>query len=297
MAITIKKSAAIDPSDAIRVGSVRTFLDALEKLERSSDASLYYRGHASFTYALKPSIYRDERWVKNEDVMFKELTLRCPNDFSSLASTFQSLVKMQHYALPTRLLDLTANPLIALFFASDPADPPSESGEVLAFRVPTAEIKYYDSDTVSVIANISRRPHSFAVPDIGLTKEDFNATDPIRYLLHEIKQEKPYFEPGILRKHLESVVCVKPKMENPRIIRQDGAFFLFGVDGSKHLSASVPEHYVASSGDRRILVIGKEKQKIRNQLEALGISKGSVYPEIERVAEFIKASYMTPAKI
>ena len=57
------------------------------------------------------------------------------------------------------------------------------------------------------------------------------------------------------------------------------------------------EHYVASSGDRRILVIGKEKQKIRNQLEALGISKGSVYPEIERVAEFIKASYMTPAKI
>lgn len=81
MAITIKKSAAIDPSDAIRVGSVRTFLDALEKLERSSDASLYYRGHASFTYALKPSIYRDERWVKNEDVMFKELTLAAPTIF------------------------------------------------------------------------------------------------------------------------------------------------------------------------------------------------------------------------
>jgi hypothetical protein len=295
--ITFKRAAAIDPSDAIRVGSVRTFLDALEKLDRSGDASFFYRGHPSFTYALKPSIYRDQSWIKNEDVMFKELTLRCPNDFSSLASTFQSLVKMQHYALPTRLLDLTANPLIALFFASDPADPPSESGEVLAFRVPTAEIKYYDSDTVSVIANVSRRPHSFVVPPAGLTKAKFNATDPIRYLLHEIKQEKPYFEPGIVREHLESVICVKPKMENPRIIRQDGAFFLFGVNGSKHFCASVPERYVSNSGNKRILVIGKEKQKIRNQLEALGISKGSVYPEIERVAEFIKSSYSSPAKI
>lgn len=296
MVIRIKRPAT-DPADAIRVGSVRTFLDALENLDRANDASFYYRGHPSFTFSLKPSIYRNESWINNEDVMFKELTLRCPNDFSSLASTFQCLVKMQHYALPTRLLDLTANPLIALFFASEPADPPGESGEVIAFRVPTSEIKYYDSDTVSVIANISRRPQSFVVPAPGLTKAKFNSTDSIRYLLHEIKHEKPYFEPSIVRSHLESVVCVKPKMENPRIIRQDGAFFLFGVNGSKRFSASIPERYMASSDNKRILVIGKEKQKIRKQLEALGISAGSVYPEIERVAEFIKSSFLTPSKI
>ena len=46
------------------------------------------------------------------------------------------------------------------------------------------------------------------------------------------KHEKPYFEPLIKRDHLESVVCVKPKMDNPRIIRQDGAFFFIpGVSG------------------------------------------------------------------
>lgn len=293
MAVKFKRPA-IDPPEAIRVGSVRRFLDALEQLERPEEASFYFRGHSSFTHQLKPSVYRDSRWIQNEDVMFKELILRCPNEFSSLASTFQTLVKMQHYGLPTRLLDLTANPLIALFFATEPADPRSESGEVIAFRIPTKEIKYYDSDTVSVIANISRRPCDFTVPDASLTKKEFNKSKAIRYLLHEIKQEKPYFEPEILRTHLESVVCVKPKLENPRIIRQDGAFFLFGVEGTKGLCASVPNHYIASSGAQRILIIGKDKARIRTQLEALGISKGSVYPEIERVAEFIRGSYETP---
>lgn len=291
MAVKFKRQAASDPLDAIRVGSVRTFLDALEKLGRPSKTTFFYRGHASFTYALQPSIYRDPNLVANEDVMFKELILRCPNDFASLASTFQTLVKMQHYGLPTRLLDLTANPLIALYFACDPSDPPSESGEVIAFGVPTNEVKYYDSDTVSVIANIARRPATFRIPPANLDKKKFNKDDAVRYLLHEIKQEKPYFEPEVVRAHLESVVCVRPKLENPRIIRQDGAFLLFGVSGSKDVCASVPERYIASTSSNRILIIGAEKGRIRGQLESLGISKSTVYPEIDRVAEYLKSHY------
>lgn len=84
-------------------------------------------------------------------------------------------------------------------------------------------------------------------------------------------------------------------MENPRIIRQDGAFFLFGVEGTKQVSASVPQGYIASKGPHRIIVKGADKQRIRTQLESLGISKGSVYPEIDRVAEFLKGRYATPS--
>lgn len=280
-----------EPNNAIRIGSVRTFLDALEKIIRLNDTQLYYRGHESFKYKLSPSIYRDNNWLENEDIMFKELILRCPNDFSSSETTFQTLVKMQHYALPTRLLDLTANPLVALFFAAAPTNQNYEAGEVLVFNIPKTEIKYYDSDTVSVISNIARRPNSFAVPTDNLSVEKFNENLELRYLLHEIKNEKPYFEPVILRKHLESVVCVKPKMDNPRIIRQDGAFFLFGINSSKRTPAPVPNEYIYSNSGERLLIIGQEKKKIREQLKALGITKGTVYPEIERVAEFIKDQY------
>lgn len=291
MGVILRRRARTDPPDVNRIGSVRTFLDVLEKFDRSGSTAYFYRGHASFTYSLQPSLYRDARLVANEDVMFKELILRCPNDFASLASTFQTLVKMQHYGLPTRLLDLTANPLIALYFACDPANPSSQSGEVVAFGVPTQEVKYYDSDTVSVIANIARRPSNFEVPNGKISKKQFNSQSSIRYLLHEIKQEKPYFEPEIVREHLQSVVCVRPKLENPRIIRQDGAFFLFGVDGSKATGASVPSRYIASAAEKRMLIIGSEKPKIRGQLEALGISKSTVYPEIDRVAEYLRTRY------
>lgn len=293
MALHIRRSRplAIEPKGAIRIGSVRTFLDALEKFERPAESAFFFRGHSNFTYTLKPSIYRDEGWIQNEDVLFKELILRCPNDFSDQQTTFQTLVKMQHYSLPTRLLDLTANPLVALFFACTAGGDPQKSGEVLVFRVPKREIKYFDSDTVSVISNISRRPKSFKIPSRDLTEKQFNATTEIGYLLHEIKHEKPYFEPSIVRAHLESVVCVKPKMDNPRIIRQDGAFLLFGVSGTKMSPATVPPEYFASGESNRILVIAQEKKRMLKQLEALGITQGTIYPEIERVAEYIKSTY------
>lgn len=296
MAIHIRRTrtpAIVTPA-AIRVGSVRTFLDALEKFELQTQSAYLFRGHSNFTYSLKPSIYRDDGWIQNEDVLFKELILRCPNDFSDQQSTFQTLVKMQHYSLPTRLLDLTANPLVALFFACASGANPQESGEVLVFKIPKREIKYFDSDTVSVISNISRRPKSFEVPSGNLTEKKFNATKEIRYLLHEIKHEKPYFAPSIVRAHLESVVCVKPKMDNPRIIRQDGAFLLFGVSGTKMSPAVVPPEYFSNEQSNRIFVIAQEKKRMLQQLAALGITHGTIYPEIERVAEHIKSTYKAP---
>lgn len=281
------KRSELEPKNATRIGSVRTFLDALEKLNRSDEEVLFYRGHSSFTYDLKPSIYRNQGWIENEHIIFKELILRCPTDFDSSESTFQTLVKMQHYSLPTRLLDITTNPLVALYFACANSNN-AEAGEVIVFRIPKIEIKYFDSDTVSVISNISRRPNDFIVPPETLTLKRFNLNPHISYLLHEIKKEKPYFEPKILRSHLQSVVCVKPKLNNARIIRQDGAFLLFGVGNSKLECAQLPRPYETQDSPR-ILVI--DKHRVKDQLEALGITKGTIYPEIESVASHIKETH------
>ncbi|MBW2942147.1 FRG domain-containing protein [Zhongshania aquimaris] len=285
-----------------KIGSIKTFIERLEKLELDtpSDSVYYFRGHSDYEgFKLTPSIYRETEWINNEHRMYREIIMKCPNDFSQIKTAFEKLVKMQHYSLPTRLLDLTANPLAALFFAVN--ENLDKDAEVLIFKVPKKEVKYYDSDTVSILTNLAKRPEDFEIQSIkGQDKEKFNKEKQITYLLHEIKEEKPYFSPVIVESDLESVVCVKPKLDNPRIIRQDGAFFVFGINGNKTKPARVPDSYRFStdninslnySSEPYRLIINKSgKNKILGQLATLGINVATMFPEIDSVSKYIKES-------
>lgn len=270
------------------IGSIRTFLTEIEKI--NAEGEVYYRGHGYFGFNAQPSIYRNNGLVENEHRMYREIITKCPNDFSDAKSTFEHLVKMQHYFLPSRLLDITKNPLIALFFACN--SEPNDDGEILIYSFDIEDIKYYDSDTVSVISNIARRPSSFSIKSIkNKSKEYFNKEEEVELLLHEIKEEKPYFKSVIEPKHLESVVCVKPKLDNPRIIKQEGAFLLFGINDDKYGCAEMAKDKQVLVDAKRLVVMRENKTKMLEQLESLGIMKSTIYPEIEHVATQMKSRY------
>lgn len=270
------------------IGSVRTFLGEIEKLK--SNGEIYYRGQGYFGFKAQPSIYRNSGLIENEHRMYREIITKCPNDFQEAASTFEHLVKMQHYSLPSRLLDITKNPLIALFFACSTED--NEDGEVIIYDFDLDDIKFYDSDTVSVISNIARRPSTFSIENIkSKDKKEFNKEEEIQLLLHEIREEKPYFKSVIKAAHLESVVCVKPKLDNPRIIKQEGAFLLFGINNNKKHCADFTENKQVLIESKRLIVMGENKQKILEQLATLGIMKSTIYPEIEHVSLQMKDKY------
>lgn len=280
---------ALDSSRiAQKIGSVRTYITAIENLPQDAESVNFYRGHGDISYKLVPSLYRDLGWIRNEHVIFQELVLRCPNDFKLSGPTFNILVKMQHYSLPTRLLDITTNPLIALYFACIGGG--AADAEVIAFKIPKDEIRYYDSDRVSLISNIGRLPEHTRFPK-NVEKNEFNTNDDVIKLVREIQREKPYFEARIDPVDISSVVCVKPVLDNPRIIKQDGAFLLFGVDGEKGKPASVPDNYLLSNEEFKIIIRGTEKIKVLDQLESLGITRSTIYPEIEHVAGYLKDRY------
>jgi len=61
----------------------------------------------------------------------------------------------------------------------------------------------------------------------------FNNTPEISKLLHDIRKDKPSFRSLINHNDLEKVICVKPQLNNNRIIRQQGCFLLLGIDKIK----------------------------------------------------------------
>ena len=234
--------------------------------------------------------------IENEDIIFRESILRIPQEFASLRSTIEKLVKMQHYGVPTRLLDITSNPLVALFFAcNNDGKFKDTDGEVIYLRIPKEFIKFFDSDTVSVLSNISRRPKNFEFEYNDHTKiSKFNESIPIAYLLHEIKEEKPYFQNIINPKHLEQVYAVKVKLDNPRILKQSGAFLLFGVRSTKIIQADVPYTWIMNKTERKLNIVipANKKPLIRKELDLIGINESTLFPELDYQAKYLMRLYM-----
>lgn len=275
-----------------KVNSVDIFIDLLD-LYASKDYEnyeYYYRGHSNQDYATLPSLFRENSHISNEDKMFRELILRCPNEFIHLSSTFQKLVKMQHYGLPTRLLDITSNPLIALFFSC--LNNNDKDGEVIVFKVPKSEIKYYDSDTVAVLSNLALMKRDFDITSMeNLEPHIFSQKNPVDLLVYQIRQEKSGFRSMINPRDITSTVCVKPLLDNERVVKQDGAFLLFGMGDNITEPAKLDNDKYLPAGEEKLIIHKESKTLIINQLRTLGIHGGTVFPDIGSVAESIKQQF------
>lgn len=266
-----------------KIKSVQAFIAAVRQ-DHFNGVEVFYRGTDRVYPTVSPSLFRSDALRSAEKDLFNSMLASHPEGFSEDTSTLDKLVRMQHHGLPTRLLDITSNPLVALFFASISPEKKNGDGEVLRFEFRSVDVKYPDSDRASVMANLARLTlHQKQQLDTSLQKGAFNQLTALKPLLHFIRQEKSYFDPAIKPEHIDGIMVIRGKHSNARIIAQSGAFLLFGEklkfeDSPKGQDIRLQKFTIKKDA----------KESIRKELDELSINQRTLFPGLQSTAAYLK---------
>lgn len=269
------------------IDSVKDLLDILELItsrpygSRTVSSASFYRGQGNYKWILTPSLFRSEIFNK-ETYMIKKIKHLSENELNNL-DRFSQLVKLQHYGLPTRLLDLTENPLVALYFACESCS--NSDGSFYIFN--NCPTHWSDDALVETYMDF--------VHEIG-----FNNIDVEEYLKYyknkysgqyssrrKIKSEKDLIYDLSL-----DMFAVYPRQNNHRILAQQGAFFVFGSKFQKVKVSTNPgnvgKRYLMFEpgtskeiSDRiiKIKINKHSKRRILRELDSIGINRMKLFPE------------------
>lgn len=158
------------------------------------------------------------------------------------------LFLMQHYGLPTRLLDWTESPLLALYFAVWEDEHESEPGAIWAL----------DAYTLN-----------------GLTVGDPGLCQPGHLVVRELMDRAFGLEPATD----DRVVGLVTEQIDARMMMQMSGFTIHGsprpLNGRPEVGPSMLQKFIVEEGS---------KGTLRQELAALGIRERTVFPDLEHLA-------------
>lgn len=245
------------------IKKIKCIADLVKHLKADIDPKkgpVWFRGHSDESWPLQPGYYRLKKPPIETDLVnkFRQNANYLINT-NTPDNDFKWLFLMQHYGVPTRLLDWSESPLIALFFALETENKKTIKKDGALWLLYPSELNRN--------TNIDRDGYIPAFEDA--TQMDTYSTD--KYVTGR--------DEGILPK---AAIATR---NSPRIQAQLGVFTI-----SHHKKTPIEEigdksHFV------KYLIPKEDKKNLMEEINLIGVNKFQIFPELSVIGEIIKGAY------
>jgi hypothetical protein len=251
---------------SIKIDSLKTLELAIQHTQTMFESvQPYWRGHANIVWKLQAEIFRKKEY--NEVTLIREFMAhaesRKPN-CPPYTDRLGWLMLAKHYGLPTRLLDWTMSPLVAIYFAAEGVpDAPNCDGCIWALSPQRMNQEMVD-----------QRRH--LAPDEPIVSE-------LADIAFEPQPEKVEER---TKQYAKKAILVGTREIDPRVLVQQGTFTIHADD------TDLAEHHIrTTTGAWRVAfrIPATSKGGVLEMLRRLSITKSSLFPDLAALAEELKA--------
>ncbi len=260
---------------------------------------LFFRGHGSSEYKLLPSLFREKSKSRGEKRILEDYKHHLPRNINIKGLDFDKnraeiLAEMQHYGIPTRLLDWSLSPIIALYFALKGSHEKKEKGKDACVWI-FNPWKYYDKTIGEQIRimQVSLKEELFRIIYTKRLYSDYRsdieewkkASDHIKKALIDKLKDKDKQEIKKIQQKIES--ACKKLIKEKEIGKKT---FFKNIDKNKKREDDVKK-FIQDGMDKKREGNKKELKHIKEYVKSLGIKEQIINDVFTKLEGEIEKNY------
>ncbi len=246
--------------------------------------SPWFRGQSSAKDKPVPSLFHpncnyDEFWM---NMSFRNKASTFDNKTPDVERLDSWLFLMQHLGLPTRLLDWTESPLIALFFSLiNFIKNPVNNDNPAIWIIHPFELNKQSIGSYSISPTWDPTKIVFRYFQIAFYQFQNDNDNDIEQFTKIVNVSKIY---------LTYPLAVQTSYVHPRMQAQKSVFTIHGFDKSNFEDLFIDTDLVKNGFLRKLVIKGNTAEMFKD-LENLGITESVVFPDLEGLARELKLRF------